>query len=223
MLTRLEHLCDHLFIDEVQDLAGYDLELLKLFLSAKFSMTMVGDYRQATLSTNQSAKHKKYRYAGIIDLFKDWEKKSLCTIEYASISHRCNQKICNFADLIFPDAPNTTSENHAVTGHDGVFLVSKTQVHDYLKSYQPRVLRHSKSSKCMGYSGMNFGISKGQTFERTLIFPTTKIKKYLETGNPLELSDRELFYVSVTRSKQSVAFVYDGDTAIPTILRYAPE
>lgn len=222
VISRLERIADHLFIDEVQDLAGYDLELLKLFLDAQFSLTMVGDYRQATLSTNQSPKYKKYRYAGIIDLFEAWEQKSLCTIEYASISYRCTQSICNFADLVFPDAPKTVSENPDETDHDGVFLVSMGDVHDYMKAYQPKVLRHSKASSCLGYSGMNFGVSKGQTFKRSLIFPTAKIQKYLETGDPSKLSDRELFYVSVTRSQQSVAFVYDGDTKLHDVERYAP-
>lgn len=222
VMARLERFADHLFIDEVQDLAGYDLELVKLFLDAQFNLTMVGDYRQATLSTNQSPKHRKYRYAGIMDLFKAWEKESLCGIEYASTSYRCTQSICDFADLVFADAPKTVSENFDVTNHDGVFLVPLANVHGYMKIYQPNVLRHSKASNCMGYPGMNFGVSKGQTFQRTLIFPTTKIKKYLETGDPSKLSDKELFYVAITRSRQSVAFAYDGESNLEVIKQYAP-
>ncbi|WP_339106884.1 UvrD-helicase domain-containing protein [Roseovarius rhodophyticola] len=75
VIRRLESQFNALYIDEVQDLAGYDLELLELFLASKLKVTMVGDHRQATLATNQSPKHKKYRYAGIISLFEEWEKR----------------------------------------------------------------------------------------------------------------------------------------------------
>ncbi len=222
VLARLEDYVDHIFIDEVQDLAGYDLDILKLFLGAEFYLTMVGDYRQATLATNQSPKHKKYRYAGIIKLFQDWDEKGLCTLDYATTSYRCISSLCAFSDLVFPEAPKTVSANEKETDHDGIFLVRKKEVPAYIDSYQPQVLRHSKSNKCQGYLAMNFGISKGLTFKRCLIFPTAKIEKYLETGDPSKLSDKELFYVSVTRAQQSVAFVHDGETAIPGVRRFEP-
>lgn len=223
VLARLEDYVDHIFIDEVQDLAGYDLDILKLFLEGKFHLTMVGDYRQATLATNQSRKHKKYRYAGIIKLFQEWDEKGLCKLEYANTSYRCTDPLCTFSDLVFPEAPKTVSANETTTAHDGVFLVQTKDVPAYMDAYQPQVLRHSKTNRCQGYPAMNFGISKGLTFDRCLIFPTVRIKKYLETGDPSELSDKELFYVSVTRAKQSVAFVYDGGSVIPGVKRFEPE
>lgn len=222
VLSRLEDYVDYLFVDEVQDLAGYDLEILKLFLGANFHLTMVGDYRQATLATNQSSKHKKYRYAGIIDLFKDWDDKGLCTLGYDTTSHRCISQLCAFSDFVFPDAPRTNSANSTHTDHDGVFVVRSKDVPAYMEAYQSQVLRHSKSNKCQGYPAMNFGISKGLTFDRCLIFPTAKISKFLQTGDRSELASKELFYVSITRARQSVAFVYDGETAFPNVKRYDP-
>lgn len=222
VLARLEEYAEHVFIDEVQDLAGYDLDILKLFLGAQFNLTMVGDYRQATLATNQSPKHKKYRYAGIINLFKEWDKKGLCTLDYATTSYRCISSLCAFSDLVFPEAPQTVSANESKTDHDGVYLVHTKDVPVYMDAYGPQVLRHSKNNKCQGYPAMNFSISKGLTFERCLIFPTGKIRKYLKTGDPSELADKELFYVSVTRARQSVAFVCDEETVIPRVRRYDP-
>lgn len=222
VLARLEGYFDHIFIDEVQDLAGYDLEILKLFLGANFHLSMVGDYRQATLATNQSSKHKKYRYGGIIGLFKIWEKKGWCKLQYATTSYRCVKSLCEFSDLVFPEAPDTESVNEDTTHHDGVFLVRKKDIPAYMQKYEPQVLRHSKTNKCMGYSGMNFGVSKGLTFKRCVIFPTAKISKYIETGDPSELSNKELFYVSVTRARQSVAFVHDGITKLPNVVNFKP-
>ncbi|TDD29176.1 hypothetical protein E1287_31465 [Actinomadura sp. KC06] len=57
---------------------------------------------------------------------------------------------------------------------------------------------------------MNMGQSKGQTFDRVLIFPTSKLKTYLHTCNPADAGDRAKFYVAVTRARHSVSFVLDG-------------
>lgn len=221
-INRLEQITDHLFIDEVQDLAGYDLELLMLFLEAKFSVCMVGDYRQATLATNQSPKHKKYRYGGIINLFEAWKDKGRCELEYATVSHRCCEPLCKFSDLIFPEAPGTKTSNNEVTGHDGIFLVRSCDLNAYMAEFSPQVLRNDKRNKCAGLPAMNFRISKGLTFQRNLIFPTAAIKKYLETGDITKIKDKETFYVAVTRARQSVAFVYDGDSKISDVTVYTP-
>src|SRR5258708_5214727 len=46
VIDRLRNIYDCIYIDEVQDLAGYDLEFLEGFLKAKFDMVLVGDHRQ---------------------------------------------------------------------------------------------------------------------------------------------------------------------------------
>jgi len=216
-LARLERLYQHVYIDEVQDLAGYDLDLLKLFLGSKFDVTLIGDHRQATLATNQSPKYKKYRYAGIIDLFKIWEAEGLCELQFKAISHRCRQEICDFSNQIFPDDLGAESTNETMTGHDGVFIVPTAEVSSYISEFSPQVLRYNKNSKCEGFPAMNFRISKGLTFERTLIFPHKGIQEYLTGGDLSKLKEPHLLYVAVTRARQSVAFVFDEVVNVPNI------
>jgi len=40
-------------------------------------------------------------------------------------------------------------------------------------------LRWDKTAETLGLEAKNFGTTKGQTFERVLIFPTEGFKKYL--------------------------------------------
>jgi DNA helicase II / ATP-dependent DNA helicase PcrA len=56
---------------------------------------------------------------------------------------------------------------------------------------------------------MNFGASKGCSFDHIVIFPTQPIKRYLETKEPSVLADeaRSKLYVAITRARHSVAFV----------------
>ena len=68
---------------------------------------------------------------------------------------------------------------------------------------------------------MNYGESKGSTFDRVLIYPTEDIVDYLRTGN-LEyiqaFHTRAKLYVAVTRARYSVAFVldYESDAQLMT-------
>jgi DNA helicase II / ATP-dependent DNA helicase PcrA len=108
-VRRLEDIFEHLYIDEVQDLAGWDLELMEILMKSRIGVTLVGDHRQATFSTNSAHKNKAYAGAKIINKFEEWKKAKLCDLEFQSISHRCVQPICDFADRFHPEMPKTTS------------------------------------------------------------------------------------------------------------------
>ncbi len=104
-------------------------------------LTLVGDHRQATFRTNNGLKNKAYGGRDIIKKFKEWDNAGLCKLTYEVETHRCNQKIADFADAIFPTEPKTKSLNTTVTGHDGVFLVSTHGVGAYVEKYHPQILR----------------------------------------------------------------------------------
>jgi superfamily I DNA/RNA helicase len=206
VVGRLAEIYDHVYIDEVQDLAGYDLEVLDLLLKSSIAMTMVGDPRQATFATNNATKNKRYKGRGIADWLD--ERQDICEIEHRLESYRCNQEICDFADGLFPDLPRTVSKNAESTGHDGVSTITPAEVETYVEKYDPVVLRWDKRTKTQGLDAMNFGQSKGCTYDRVLIFPTQPITKYYRNRES-ELADggRSKLYVAVTRAKYSVTFV----------------
>jgi DNA helicase-2/ATP-dependent DNA helicase PcrA len=205
VIRRLEALYEHIYVDEVQDLVGYDLDVLDLLFGSRISVTVVGDPRQHTLSTSNVAKNKKYRGAG----FSDWlkERSHLCILEERVDSMRCNQAICDFASGVFPNLPPLVSAADEETGHDGVFMVAPLEVQDYYDQHQPIVLRDRKTTDTFGLPAMNIGVSKGSTFDRVLIFPTGPMRRYLEDRDASELRAPERLYVAVTRARHSVAFV----------------
>lgn len=204
-ITRLEAMYDHIYIDEVQDLVGYDLEVLDLLFASSIFVTVVGDPRQHTFGTNDNRKNTKYRGPGLLDWFD--ERSGVCAREDRQKSHRCNQEICDFASALFPDMPAMESELDVRTEHHGIIYVKEDEVLEYYERWQPQVLRWSITSKTHGLPGMNFGVAKGSTFGRVLIFPTKPMTKYLSDGDLEPLKSREKFYVAVTRARHSVAFV----------------
>lgn len=221
VIARLEDRFNTIFIDEIQDMAGYDLDLLELILRSKIDVVMVGDHRQATYSTNNAAKNRAYAGARIIAKFREWERAGIVTLSYARETHRCHQLIADLADSFYPAEPKTLSKNEIVTGHDGVFLVSTQSLLAYMKNYRPQVLRLDRRTQCDGYAAMNFGESKGMTFDRVLIFPHGKGRQWLASGTYDHVNDSAAkMYVGVTRARHSVAFVFDDQSQIPGLVRY---
>lgn len=221
VIDRLSALFDHIYIDEVQDLAGYDFDLLECFLASKIAITLVGDTRQATYSTNRSAKNSKFKGNNAVGLFQKWEKEERCTIEDRAWSYRCPQMLCDLADALYPAMPKTKSLNEVVTGHDGIFLVPSSMVLEYVDEYQPTILRYNRTETCLGLPAFNFGDSKGKTFGRVLIFPNGPLKQLIRTGDPKVITAPDKYYVAFTRAKHSLAFVYDGDFSLSGVTKYS--
>lgn len=211
IMRRLRQRFSRIIIDEVQDMAAYDLDVLELILKAGIPVTLVGDHRQAILSTNNSSRNKQFAGPAIIKKFRMWEKAGLVAIKYEQHTHRCNQAIADLGDSFFPSEPKTVSNNELLTGHDGVFLVGSADVGAYLARYAPQVLRYNIKTSCGSVDAINFGEAKGMTFPRVLIFPHGGAKKWLASGSltAVEKSVARM-YVAVTRARYSVAFVYDG-------------
>ena len=207
VIGRLQRIYDDIFIDEMQDLAGYDLVFAELLLNSTLRIVMVGDPRQAIYSTNRSNKYSQYRGAGIVDWIQIQAKIGRCNLETLDSSHRCNQSICNLADGLYPEYSRTVSLNERAIDHSGIFLVMERDVIAYVLQYEPQALRWDKRNKALGLSVLNFGQSKGLSFDRVLIFPTNPISKYVESGTPLEPGSRSKLYVGITRARHSVAFV----------------
>ena len=131
--NRLAQIYTDVFIDEFQDLAGWDLELVEMLLRSKIRITLVGDPRQHIYSTNPSQKNKQYLGAGMLSLIRDWEKKGLCLVEHTNNTYRCDQAICEFANLLWPGMKPMNSLCSQSTEHCGVFLVAEGVVNEYIE------------------------------------------------------------------------------------------
>ena len=215
VINRLSKIYQYVFIDEIQDLAGYDLEVLKLLFSSNIKTLLVGDPRQVTYHTHYGEKYKKYRDGDICKFIRNECKNGICEIndESLNVSYRNNEIICNFSSRIYSDYKKCISGNTENTGHSGVFIIKEKDIEDYLERYEPIQLRYSSSKKVNNdYKILNFGESKGSSFDRVLIYPTKDISKWLINNDfCLEGQTRSRFYVAVTRARHSVAIVYDYD------------
>lgn len=239
VIERLSKIFKHIFVDEVQDLAGNDLELLKLIFRTKTHTVLVGDPRQVTYLTHNERKHSKYKDGNIKQFILDKCAK-YCTIDETLLrfSHRNCEEICNFSSQLFPEFEKSypcqcLTCRTKVDDHSGIFLISKTQIEEYCAHYKPVILRHQLAT----VSEWNFGNCKGLGFDRVLIYPTKPIIQFLKTGIikksvkdrsgkiiEKDTLDRAKFYVALTRARHSVAIVYDytDEIFIEGVQKYKP-
>lgn len=211
VFKRIEKCFQLILIDEIQDFSGYDLEVLKNFFAMKSEIVLVGDPRQGTYSTSNSAKHKKFRKSDIVHFFEDSSMQINLDDTSLSVNHRCVQQICDLSNSLFPDLKQTASGNTTRTNHDGIFFIKPDMVDRYLAKFQPTQLRYNRATKVNeNYPAMNFGVSKGLEFERVLIYPTTEMVKWLKTPkHKLKPTAKSLLYVALTRAKQSATIIGD--------------
>lgn len=215
LVSRLKQIYTDIYIDEFQDLAGWDFEVVEMLLRSDIRVTMVGDPRQHIYTTNPGAKNKQFLGANVIQLVSKWVEAGLCAMTMMNHTYRCNSDICAFSNGMWEEYQPMVAKQEYLDDHQGVFLVAPSLVHDYIQEYQPQFLRHDIGANTYGFDAMNFGASKGLEFAHVLIVPTGPIKKYLETGDVKHIEKSKIkLHVAVTRAKLSVAFIHDGPSPL---------
>lgn len=216
---RLKDIYQRVFFDEVQDLVGWDYDVLKALSKVMpDSICCVGDFRQTIYTTTFGHKAPQTPLEKI-EYFQrlKFEPRSLPK------NRRCIQEICDLSDTIHPGLYEKTKSEvdrvpDEVSHHYGAFVIKPSQVSDYLAMFKPQVLRWS-SSIGRGYlppslSYHTFGSSKGLGFDRVLIVSPEKHLKYLGGDDKVFDNDkteesRNKLYVAITRARYSLAFVVE--------------
>lgn len=219
VIKRLEEIYFHIFFDELQDYAGWDLELISLLFSSTISTTCVGDYKQATFRTNNSLKNKQFRDDKIKDFFELQQKKGLCSITYSKITRRFNQEICNYINTIHGDENNQVCQCREMEFSDenaGVYVMEPKYLSDYCNYYHPTILRYNRDSKIPfphNCQVLNYGNSKGLTLDRVVIIPVGTVLPFIKKGTRITSPQtKSKFYVACTRARHSVVFAIENFT-----------
>lgn len=223
VIDRLSRIFPHVFVDEVQDLAGYDLDILEALSRSSVRLLMVGDPRQVTYLTHHERRHQKYANGGIVEYLRTFPKKIPISIDETTLnrSHRNNEAICAVSSTLYPDLPTCSACEcpkcrASSSPNAGLFIVRMADYPHYLAKVEPMQLRDKINSPGVDarFPVMNFGQSKGRGFDHVVVLPTKTMRDWL--ANPavdLPLKTRAKFYVALTRARHSVAIAMDWGTA----------
>jgi ATP-dependent DNA helicase UvrD/PcrA len=220
VIDRLSRIYPFIFVDEVQDLAGHDLDILTTLFKSPSNVVMVGDPRQVTYVTHLEARLKKYRDGGIADFIRaELPRKVTCDIDVTSLmtSHRNSTAICELSSKLYPKLAAATACNCAdcrqpVPDDAGLYIVRRKDLPRYLKTGRPVQLRWSSTVKVASAElpSLTFGRSKGLGFDRVIIHPTREMMDWLKSAqSALKAETRAKLYVALTRARHAVAVVHD--------------
>lgn len=207
VLNRLEEVYSCIYIDELQDLVGRDIELLELLFLSSIKIYCVGDYKQSTLKTHNAKSNKDKSGVHVFDYVETLKNSHNLEIIKSNCSRRFIQDIANFVNMICPSDP-VISIVEADEKAMGVYQILKKDVPDYISNFKPDILRYDKRSSTMDYPALNFGVCKGMTMKRVLIFPNKPLKAFLLNPS-IKMNASEKYYVGSTRAMYSLAFVLD--------------
>ena len=222
VFRRLSKIYDCIYIDEVQDLVGYDLEILKRLIDTKIEVVMVGDPRQFIYSIHNESKYKKYN--GDVEKFLRQECKSLhVTIDDITLNctHRNNDKICDLANRLYHEKKSVKYVRTATHESEGIKIIARDKVEQYLQENFAVQLRYNKKERvCEQYEYYNFGESKGLDFDRVVIYPTKDMWHWIvDDSVELKPMTRAKLYVAITRARNTVIIVRmdDRECGFPNI------
>jgi DNA helicase II / ATP-dependent DNA helicase PcrA len=220
VIERLSRIYPFILVDEVQDLAGHDLDILSALFKGPANVVMVGDPRQVTYVTHLEARYKKYRDGGIADFIRsELPRKVACDIDVTSLmtSHRNSTAICELSSKLYPRLAAATACKcpdcrQPAPVDAGLFIVRRKDLPRYLETRRPAQLRWSSTVRIASSDlpALTFGRSKGLGFYRVIIYPTKEMMDWLKNAQShLKAETRAKLYVGLTRARHAVAVVYD--------------
>jgi DNA helicase-2/ATP-dependent DNA helicase PcrA len=216
-LQNLGRIFQNIYVDEIQDFTGEDIDLVKALIeNSAYCVTCVGDPRQSTYQTSNARKNKAVTQGNILEYFKKNKVPAQIDQTTLNTNYRCCSDICSLSDLLYTDYPRVICGFHPQNNlHVGVFLVRTLDIEDYLHEYHPMQLTYNRNSEYnQNYPHTNIGLSKGQTYDRVLVYSTKDMGKWIMAQSiQLAPKTKAMLYVALTRARYSVAFVCDYDDA----------
>jgi hypothetical protein len=203
---RIAKYFDCVYVDEVQDFAGYDFNLLAEITAGNTDSIFVGDFFQHTYDTSRDGNVNK----GLHDDYDKYKKKfeSLgFEVDETTLgrSHRCSLTTCEFV---------TDNLGVAIGSHHKKETLLEFVDDDRLAEaifYQEHIVKlfYQSHSSYPCYSD-NWGASKGiDDYDSVCVVLNGKTEKLFREGKLLELppTTKNKLYVACTRARSKLFFV----------------
>lgn len=203
VIERIDQFFDLVCVDEVQDFAGNDFNLLLRLAAAKSDLFLGGDFRQHTYDTSRD--HSVNR--GLHENFEKYAKRFQdvgieVDTKSLALSRRCSQAACAFISERLSIPIGTTSYREA-----SVVEVASQEQADALWRRQDIVKLFYQEHSAYGCLSQNWGASKGEDHhdEVCVVLNATTLKLHRE-GRLATLAPATLnkLYVALSRSRGNV-------------------
>lgn len=207
VLERIERLYDMIIIDEVQDFAAHDFNLINSFSKCGIKEILyVGDYYQHTYDTSRDGNTQRSLFESGYDAYKNAFNSEFVVDDISlSASYRCTKTVCDYVTKNL--GINITSKNNKdsrVRIVDSVDEIKCLMKNDNI----PKLFYKSHMDyKC---ASINWGASKGvDKFQDICVVLNPTTWPMVRSGNfsRINKSTKNKLYVAITRAKGSVYFI----------------
>lgn len=199
---------DELFIDEIQDFAGHDFNLLRRITEIDKDMLFVGDFFQHTFDTSRDGNVNK----NLHNSYSDYKNKFTgigfdVDTDCLDKSYRCSPSICNFiSDNLGIDISSHKAEDSKVH-----MINNAKDAVDVFKNDKIIKLFYKEHYKYSCYS-RNWGDSKGENHyeDVCVVLNKTSMEKFDENKlYDLKPTTKNKLYVACSRANGNLYIVSD--------------
>ncbi len=206
VIERIERFFDLVCIDEVQDFAANDFNLLCTLSATNVEMRLVGDFYQHTFDTSRDGNIRKSLHDDYAKYCSEFRKAGYSIdTDTLSNSYRCSPTICSFVEdnlrIGIQSHRNDNPEVKVIEDDDEIALI-------YSNDQIVKLFYQSSQQYC-GYTD-NWGNTKGlDDFEDVCVILNPKSFKALNDNelHSLPATTRNKLYVACTRAKGNLYFI----------------
>jgi len=203
---RLSNYFDDFFVDEIQDFAGHDFNLLCDLSSSDARTVLVGDFYQHTYDTSRDGNVNKNLHKDLAGYNKRFKKHGYY-IDATSLhkSYRCSQTVCDFVSQKIGIAIDSHREDKTKLEY-----VDNEALADHLFHQQDIVKLFYQSHHKYPCFSDNWGASKGiDSYGSVCVVLNKKTDDLYKKGRLTSLASitKNKLYVACTRSRQDLFFV----------------
>lgn len=208
VIARVEKYFDYLFIDEIQDFAGNDFNLLKEIAKAALNQLYVGDFFQHTFDTSRDGKINSSLHNSFETYRKEFVNMGVnINLKTLSKSYRCSPTICKFIS----DNLKINIESHRTDSTEIMLIHDTNESLAILNNPNIIKLFYREHYKFNCFS-QNWGASKGEDkYGDVCVVINKTTMQYLRTNtlHKLAPTTKNKLYVALTRAKNNLYLIPD--------------
>jgi hypothetical protein len=206
--NRIEKYFDCLFIDEIQDFAGHDFNLLKSLAQVNCEILFVGDFFQHTFDTSNDGNVNSGLFNDYNSYKKLFQKMGL-TVDTTTLqnSYRCSKTVCDFIQNSIGVSISATTDRVS----DIKIIDNESEVDTIVKDNTIVKLFYRENYKYDCHSH-NWGSSKGiNHFNDVCVVLNKTTKKIFDKQQlaTLKPQTKNKLYVACSRANNHLYFVSD--------------
>lgn len=208
IIKRIEKYFNYIYIDEIQDFASHDFNLLLNLIKTNCNILLVGDFYQHTFDTSTDGNTNKNLYNDY-DNFINKIKNSDSNIKVDTVnflkSKRCSKQVCEFITECLKIKIESW-DNHDSTI---IEIDDENAIEEIVNNDNIVKLFYKDSKKYDMKNKDNWGNSKGSTYINTcVVLNKNSYEKYKNRKlNELTPNTKNKLYVALSRAEKNVYII----------------